>query len=70
MATKGSCIDFMFLIPPNQPLQWQIQDFHEEGVPTPRGASTYDFAKISQILHEIERIWTPWWGAVPCTPPP
>ena len=23
-----------------------------------RGAPTYDFAKISQKLHEIERIWT------------
>ena len=23
------------------------------------GAPTYDFAKISQKLHEIERIWTP-----------
>ena len=38
--------------------QWRIQ----EGAPTPRGgggAPTYDFAKISQKLHEIERIWTP-----------
>ena len=34
-------------------LQWRIQDFPEEGAPT------YDFAKISQKLHEIERIWTP-----------
>ena len=24
-----------------------------------RGAPTYDFAKFSQKLHEIERIWTP-----------
>ena len=23
------------------------------------GATTYDFAKISQKLHEIERIWIP-----------
>ena len=23
------------------------------------GVSTYDFAKFSQKLHEIERIWTP-----------
>ena len=23
------------------------------------GAPTYNFAKISQKLHEIERIWTP-----------
>ena len=27
--------------------------------PPGRGAPTYDFAKISQKLHEIERIWTP-----------
>ena len=33
--------------------QWRIQDFPEEGAPT------YDFAKISQKLHEIETIWTP-----------
>ena len=30
------------------------------GVPTAReGAPTYNFAKVSQKLHEIERIWTP-----------
>ena len=34
-------------------MQWRIQDFPEEGAPT------YDFAKFSQKLHEIERIWTP-----------
>ena len=39
--------------------QWRIQDFLEEGAPTPQGAPTYDFAKFSQKLHEIERIWTP-----------
>ena len=33
--------------------QWRIQDFPKEGAPT------YDFVKISQKLHEIERIWTP-----------
>ena len=27
------------------------------------GAPTYDFAKYSQKLHEIERIWTPGGGA-------
>ena len=27
--------------------QWQIQDFPEEGAPTPQGAPTYDFAKFS-----------------------
>ena len=30
-----------------------------EGANPPRGAPTYDFAKFSQKLHEIERIWTP-----------
>ena len=39
--------------------QWRIQDFPEVGAPTLRGAPTYDFAKLSQNLHEIERIWTP-----------
>ena len=32
--------------------QWRIQDFPEEGAPT------YNFAKFSQKLHEIERIST------------
>ena len=41
-------------------LQWRIQDFPEEGAPTPRGgAPTYDFAIFPQKLHEIERIWAP-----------
>ena len=39
-------------------MQWRIQDFPEVGAPTLRGAPTYDFAKFSQKLHEIERIWT------------
>ena len=38
-------------------LQWRIQDFSEEGAPTPQGAPTYDFAIFSPKLHEIERIW-------------
>ena len=56
-------------------LQWssgyqrQIQDFPEEGAPTPGGAPTYDFAKFSQKLHEIERIRTPGEGAHPLRPP-
>ena len=41
-----------------RPLQWQIQDFAEEGAPTPQGAPKYGFANFSQKLHEIERIWT------------
>ena len=28
-------------------------------LPRGEGAPTYDFGKISQKLHEIERIWTP-----------
>ena len=28
--------------------------FPEEGAPTPRGAPTYDFAKFSQKLNEID----------------
>ena len=35
------------------------------GANSPGGAPTYDFAKISQKLHEIERIWTPGRGARP-----
>ena len=34
-------------------------------MPTPRGAPTYDFAKLSQKLHEIERIWTRGGARVP-----
>ena len=45
--------------------QWQIQDFPEEGAPTLQGVPIYDFAKYSQKLHEIERIWTPRGGTHP-----
>ena len=38
--------------------QWRIQDFLEVGAPNLQGVPTYDFAKFSQKLHEIERIWT------------
>ena len=34
----------------------------------PRGAPTYDFDKISQKMHEIERIWAPM-GGRPSRPP-
>ena len=33
----------------------------------PGGAPTYDFAKFSQKLHEIKRIWAPG-GGVPRAP--
>ena len=37
--------------------------FPPGGAPTAGGGvPTYDFAKISQKLHEIERIWTPGGG--------
>ena len=39
-------------------MQWWIQDFPEVGAPTLQGALIYDFAKFSQKLQEIERIWT------------
>ena len=44
--------------------QWRIQNFPEVGTPTLLGGGglpTYFFAKISQKLHEIERIWTRRW---------
>ena len=51
----------------NERLQWRIQDFPVEGEPTPRGgAPTYDFAKFSQKLHEIKRIWA---SGAPLMPP-
>ena len=34
----------------------------------PGGTPTYDFAKFSQKLHEIERIWTPGGGDFPRAP--
>ena len=36
------------------------------GANSPRAAPTYDFAKISKKLHEIERIWAR--GGVPHAP--
>ena len=41
--------------------------FSEMGLPTPggQGSQTYDFAKCSQKLHEIERIWALRGGASP-----
>ena len=34
------------------------------------GTPTYDFAKFSPKLHQIERIWTPGRDARPLRPPP
>ena len=62
-----SDIDSKFLqIGKSSGFQWRIQDFPEVGRQLPRGAPTYHFAKFSQKLHEIERIWTP--GASLATP--
>ena len=50
--------------------QWRIQDFPEEGAPTPGegGGRQHTILPIFfQKLHENERIWT---GGVPRTPPP
>ena len=38
------------------------------GANSPGGAPTYDFAKFSQKLHEIERIWAPGGACVPRAP--
>ena len=43
--------------------QWRIHDFPEEG------PLRYDFAKFSQKLHEIERIWAPRGAHIPAAPP-
>ena len=40
------------------------------GANFPGGAPTYDFAKFSQKLHEIERIWAPRGGARGTRAPP
>ena len=39
------------------------------GANSPGGAPTYDFAKFSQKLHEIERIWAPRGGRASLAPP-
>ena len=41
--------------------------FPRGGGANSRGAPTYDFAKFSQKLHEIERTWIPGWR--PSRPP-
>ena len=39
------------------------------GANSPGGAPTYDFAKFSQKLHEIERIWAPRGARASLVPP-
>ena len=49
---------FEFLLEPSTPVA--DPGFPQGGgANSPGGAPTYDFAKFSQKLHEIERIWTP-----------
>ena len=51
-------------------VQWWIQDFPEEGAPTPRGAPTYDFVNFCQKLHENEEILAAGGGGMcPLCPP-
>ena len=40
------------------------------GANSPGGVPTYDFAKFSQKLHEIEKIWTPGRGGRVSLAPP
>ena len=50
--------------------QRRIQDFPRgRQLPGGGGAPTYNFAKFSQKLHEIERIWVPRGGGRPLRPP-
>ena len=49
-------------------MQWRIQDFPEEERQFPSGVPTYEFAKVSPKLHEIERIWTPGGVHIPRAP--
>ena len=38
------------------------------GTNPPKGAPSYDFAKFSQKVHKIERIWTPRGARIPHAP--
>ena len=52
--------------------QWSVADprFPQGGAAnSPGEAPTYDFAKFSEKLHEIERIWAPRGGTHPCCTP-
>ena len=42
----------------------RIQDSTDVGAPTLQEAPTYDFAKVFQKLHEIEKNWTGGGGGV------
>ena len=59
-----------YISPGKTKVQWRIQDFPEEGAPTPRGAPTYDFVNFRRKLHENEEILAARGGASPAPPPP
>ena len=51
-------------------MQWRIQDFPEEGAPTPGGgAPTYDFVNFCRKLHENEEILAARGGRASPAPP-
>ena len=39
--------------------QWRIQDFSEEGAPTPWEAQSYDFSKFSQNCMKLKEFGPP-----------
>ena len=50
--------------------QWRIQDFPEEGAPTPQGGRQHTILPyFPKKLHEIERIWAGESLAPPLDPP-
>ena len=52
------------------PQQWRIQDFPEEGAPTPWGRRQHKILpNFPKKLHEIERIWAPGGSVRPSLPP-
>ena len=56
------------LMKTQQEYQWRIQDTPRWGAnPQGGGGTTYEYAKFSQKLHEIKRIWTG--GRVSLAPP-
>ena len=60
VVSNSRIFTWIYFCDPVSHYQWRIQDFPEEGAPTPQGgAPTYDFANFPRKLHEIERIWTP-----------
>ena len=53
---------------PMGPTQWQIQDFPEEGAPTPEGSANILFDQFfSKHCMKIKKFWPR--GRVPSVPP-